>query len=118
MRIKFIVSFYSILNTSPISALYHLGVMILGLAFFKDFVPQRPQVERGRSFQLTEEDLFRASRAVLHVTRTCIKNIYNIKIIIGFDKTHVVLRATTLDKATYSCPGHLSDISSSGVIMG
>ena len=52
-------------------------------------------MERGRSFQLTEEDLFRASRAVLHATRTCIKNIYNIKIIIGFDKTHVVLRATT-----------------------
>jgi len=107
-------------------------------------------VERGRSFQLTEEDLFRASRAVLHATRTCIKIIYNIKIIISFDKTHFVLRATALDKATYSCPGvlltviakinligncflknlnesiissdgdigHLSDISSSGVIMG
>ncbi|RLN03388.1 reticulon-like protein B17 [Panicum miliaceum] len=36
----------------PISALCHLGVMILGLAFFKDSVPQRPQVERGRSFSV------------------------------------------------------------------
>ena len=86
---------------SPISALCHFGVMILGLAFFKDSVPQRymidqwfdfslvhidnwtesyislqlgnrPQVERGRSFQLTEEDLLRASRAVLPIANSVI----------------------------------------------
>uniref|UniRef100_A0A804P218 Reticulon-like protein n=1 Tax=Zea mays TaxID=4577 RepID=A0A804P218_MAIZE len=50
---------------SPISALCHLGVMILGLAFFKDSVPQRPQVENERRFRLTEEDMLRASQAVL-----------------------------------------------------
>lgn len=88
---------------SPISAFCHLGVMILGLAFFKDSVPQRygssviwffflfwsiwiigtnshmnmqlgnrPQVERGRSFQLTEEDVLRASRAVLPIANSMI----------------------------------------------
>ncbi|CAN6237943.1 unnamed protein product [Urochloa humidicola] len=58
---------------SPISALCHLGVMILGLAFFKDSVPQqRPHVDRGRSFQLTEEDMLRASRAVLPIANSMI----------------------------------------------
>ncbi|KAL6640170.1 hypothetical protein ACP70R_022019 [Stipagrostis hirtigluma subsp. patula] len=56
----------------PISALCHLGVMILGLAFFKDSLPRRPQVERGRSFQLTEEDVLRASRAVLPIANSMI----------------------------------------------
>ena len=32
----------------------------------------RPQVERGRSFQLTEEDLLRASRAVLPIANSVI----------------------------------------------
>ncbi|KAK3152827.1 hypothetical protein QOZ80_2BG0164090 [Eleusine coracana subsp. coracana] len=57
---------------SPISALCHVGIMILGLAFFKDSVPQRPQVEKGRSFQLTEDDVLRASRAVLPVANSMI----------------------------------------------
>ncbi|KAF8656896.1 hypothetical protein HU200_060458 [Digitaria exilis] len=57
---------------SPISAFCHLGVMILGLAFFKDSVLQRPQVERGRRFQLTEEDVLRASRAVLPTANSMI----------------------------------------------
>ncbi|CAL5022363.1 unnamed protein product [Urochloa decumbens] len=66
-------SFSREITFSPISALCHLGVMILGLAFFKDSVPQqRPQVERGRSFQLTEEDMLRASRAVLPIANSMI----------------------------------------------
>ncbi|CAN6251343.1 unnamed protein product [Urochloa humidicola] len=66
-------SFSREITFSPISALCHLGVMILGLAFFKDSVPQhRPQVERGRSFQLTEEDVLRASRAVLPIANSMI----------------------------------------------
>jgi len=68
----FSCSFSKEITFSPISALCHLGVMILGLAFFKDSVPQRPQVERGRSFQLTEEDLLRASRAVLPIANSVI----------------------------------------------
>ncbi|PVH66106.1 hypothetical protein PAHAL_1G151500 [Panicum hallii] len=68
----FSCSFSKEITFSPISALCHLGVMILGLAFFKDSVPQRPQVERGRSFQLTEEDLLRASRAVLPIANSMI----------------------------------------------
>lgn len=32
----------------------------------------RPQVERGRSFQLTEEDVLRASRAVLPIANSMI----------------------------------------------
>ncbi|OEL25524.1 Reticulon-like protein B18 [Dichanthelium oligosanthes] len=57
---------------SPISALCHLGVMILGLAFFKDSLPQRPQLERGRSFRLTEEDVIRASQAMLPIANSMI----------------------------------------------
>ncbi|XP_062223461.1 reticulon-like protein B17 isoform X2 [Phragmites australis] len=68
----FSCSFSREINFSPISALCHLGVMILGLAFFKDSVPQRPQVERGRSFQLTEEDVLRASRVVLPIANSMI----------------------------------------------
>lgn len=68
----FSCSFSREITFSPISALCHLGVMILGLAFFKDSVPQRPQVERGRSFQLTEEDVLRASRAVLPIANSMI----------------------------------------------
>ncbi|TVU32372.1 hypothetical protein EJB05_24099, partial [Eragrostis curvula] len=56
----------------PISALCHVCIMILGLAFFKDSVPQRPQIERGRGFQLTEEDVLRASRAVLPIANCMI----------------------------------------------
>ncbi|CAL4888078.1 unnamed protein product [Urochloa decumbens] len=67
-------SFSREITFSPISALCHLGVMILGLAFFKDSVPQqRLQVEeRGRSFQLTEENVLRASRAVLPIANSMI----------------------------------------------
>ncbi|CAN6272445.1 unnamed protein product [Urochloa humidicola] len=66
-------SFSREITFSPISALCHLGVMILGLAFFKDSVPQqRPQMDRGRSFQLTEEDVLRASRAVLPIANSMI----------------------------------------------
>ncbi|KAL6646863.1 hypothetical protein ACP70R_015557 [Stipagrostis hirtigluma subsp. patula] len=68
----FSCSFSRDLTFSPISALCHLGVMILGLAFFKDSLPRRPQVERGRSFQLTEEDVLRASRAVLPIANSMI----------------------------------------------
>ncbi|PUZ75283.1 hypothetical protein GQ55_1G146800 [Panicum hallii var. hallii] len=68
----FSCSFSKEITFSLISALCHLGVMILGLAFFKDSVPQRPQVERGRSFQLNEEDLLRASRAVLPIANSMI----------------------------------------------
>ncbi|CAD6244699.1 unnamed protein product [Miscanthus lutarioriparius] len=53
----------------PISALSHLDVMILGLAFFKDSIPQRPQVENKRSFQLTE-DVLLASQAVLLIANS------------------------------------------------
>jgi uncharacterized membrane protein YdjX (TVP38/TMEM64 family) len=46
--------------------------MVLGLAFFKDSIPQRQQVERGRSFRLTEDDVLRAARAVLPVANSMI----------------------------------------------
>ncbi|WVZ76405.1 hypothetical protein U9M48_024382 [Paspalum notatum var. saurae] len=53
----------------PISALCHLGVMILGLAFFKDSVPRRT---RGRNFQLTEEHVLCASRVVLPIANSMV----------------------------------------------
>ncbi|KAJ1257127.1 hypothetical protein BS78_K209500 [Paspalum vaginatum] len=65
-------SFSRGITVSPISALCHLGVMILGLAFFKDSVPQRPQVERRTSFQLTEEHVLCASRAVLPIANSMV----------------------------------------------
>ncbi|KAG0515955.1 hypothetical protein BDA96_10G321700 [Sorghum bicolor] len=68
----FSCSFSRDVTFSPISALCHLGVMILGLAFFKNSVPQRPQVENKRSFQLTEEDVLRASQAVLPIANSMI----------------------------------------------
>ncbi|XP_062217357.1 reticulon-like protein B17 [Phragmites australis] len=79
----FSCSFSREIAFSPITALCHLGVMILGLAFFKDSVPQRkinmnlqlgskPQLDRGTSFQLTEEDVLRASRAVLPIANSMI----------------------------------------------
>ncbi|CAD6338476.1 unnamed protein product [Miscanthus lutarioriparius] len=68
----FSCSFSRDVTFSPISALCHLGVMILGLAFFKDSVPQRLQVENKRSFQLTEEDVLRASQAVLPIANSMI----------------------------------------------
>ncbi|BAF08543.1 reticulon-like protein B17 isoform X1 [Oryza sativa Japonica Group] len=69
----FSCSFSREITFSPISALCHLGVMVLGLAFFKDSIPQsRQQVERGRSFRLTEDDVLRAARAVLPVANSMI----------------------------------------------
>ncbi|CAM0913575.1 unnamed protein product [Alopecurus aequalis] len=69
----FSCSFSREITFSPISAFCHLGVMILGLAFCKDSVPQsRQPVETGRNFQLTEEDLLRAAGAVLPVANSLI----------------------------------------------
>ncbi|KAF0932691.1 hypothetical protein E2562_011986 [Oryza meyeriana var. granulata] len=68
----FSCSFSREITFSPISALCHMGVMVLGLAFFKDSIPQRQQVERGRSFRLTEDDVLRAARAVLPVANSMI----------------------------------------------
>uniref|UniRef100_K3Y1S5 Uncharacterized protein n=1 Tax=Setaria italica TaxID=4555 RepID=K3Y1S5_SETIT len=52
----------------PISVGCHFGVMILGLAFFKDSVFQRYNLrEPVRQFQLTEEDVLHAVQAVLPV---------------------------------------------------
>uniref|UniRef100_A0ACD6ANZ3 Uncharacterized protein n=1 Tax=Avena sativa TaxID=4498 RepID=A0ACD6ANZ3_AVESA len=70
----FSCSFSREITFSPISAFCHLGVMILGLAFFKDSVPQRQpvEVETGRNFQLTEEDVLRAAGAVLPVANSMI----------------------------------------------
>ncbi|XP_051204056.1 reticulon-like protein B18 isoform X1 [Lolium perenne] len=62
----FSCSFSREITFSPISAFCHLGVMILGVAFLKDSVPQSSQpLETGRNFRLTEEDLLRTARAVL-----------------------------------------------------
>uniref|UniRef100_A0A0E0JYU3 Reticulon domain-containing protein n=1 Tax=Oryza punctata TaxID=4537 RepID=A0A0E0JYU3_ORYPU len=69
----FSCSFSREITFSPISALCHMGVMVLGLAFFKDSIPQsRQQLERGRSFRLTEDDVLRAARAVLPVANSMI----------------------------------------------
>lgn len=68
----FSCSFSRDVTFSPISALCHLSIMILGLAFLKDSVPQRPQVENKRNFQLTQEDVLRASQAVLPIANSMI----------------------------------------------
>ncbi|KAG8058769.1 hypothetical protein GUJ93_ZPchr0002g22985 [Zizania palustris] len=68
----FSCSFSRDITFSPISALCHLGVMVLGLAFFRDSVPQRQRVEKGWSFRLTEQDVLRAARAVLPVANSMI----------------------------------------------
>ncbi|CAN6207702.1 unnamed protein product [Urochloa humidicola] len=64
-------SFSRGMNFSPISACCHFGVVILGLAFFKDSVFRR-QREPVRQFQLTEEDVLRAAQAVLPVANALI----------------------------------------------
>ncbi|KAI4987073.1 hypothetical protein ZWY2020_019873 [Hordeum vulgare] len=56
---------------SPISVFCQLGVMVLGLAFFKDSVPQRQPV-RERNFELTEKDFLRAAGAVLPIANSII----------------------------------------------
>ncbi|XP_006648565.2 reticulon-like protein B17 [Oryza brachyantha] len=71
----FSCSFSREVTFSPISVLCQMGVIVLGLAFIKDSVHQkydRQQVERGRSFRLTEEDVLRAARAVLPVANSMI----------------------------------------------
>uniref|UniRef100_A0A0D9VF60 Reticulon domain-containing protein n=1 Tax=Leersia perrieri TaxID=77586 RepID=A0A0D9VF60_9ORYZ len=68
----FSCSFSREITFSPISALCHMGVMVLGLAFIKDSVPQRQPVERGRNFRLTEEDVLRAARTVLPVANSMV----------------------------------------------
>ncbi|KAJ6833148.1 reticulon-like protein B17 [Iris pallida] len=51
---------------SLISAASHLGILVLGLAFFYDSVPQRQgQKTRGANFQLTEEDILRTARLIM-----------------------------------------------------
>ncbi|KAF7070656.1 hypothetical protein CFC21_076139 [Triticum aestivum] len=64
-------SFSREITFSPISVFCQLGVMILGLAFFKDSVPQRQPV-RERNFQLTEKDVLRAAGAVLPIANSII----------------------------------------------
>ncbi|KAK3133038.1 hypothetical protein QOZ80_6AG0531240 [Eleusine coracana subsp. coracana] len=56
----------------PISVSCRFGVVMLGLAFFKDSVFQRQQGEPPRQFQLTDEDVQHAARAVLPVINTII----------------------------------------------
>uniref|UniRef100_A0A0A9CTA4 Reticulon-like protein n=1 Tax=Arundo donax TaxID=35708 RepID=A0A0A9CTA4_ARUDO len=65
-------SFSRDINFSPISVCCHFGVVILGLAFFKDSFLPRQQGELVRRFQLTEEDVLRAAQAVLPVANTII----------------------------------------------
>ncbi|TVU09041.1 hypothetical protein EJB05_42481, partial [Eragrostis curvula] len=56
----------------PISVCCQFGVVMLGLAFFKDSVFQRKQGEPLRQFQLTDEDVRHAAQAVLPVVNTII----------------------------------------------
>uniref|UniRef100_A0A453JT93 Reticulon domain-containing protein n=1 Tax=Aegilops tauschii subsp. strangulata TaxID=200361 RepID=A0A453JT93_AEGTS len=65
-------SFSREITFSPISVFCQLGVMILGLAFFKDSVPQSRQPVRERNFQLTEKDVLRAAGAVLPIANSII----------------------------------------------
>ncbi|XP_072965435.1 reticulon-like protein B17 [Typha angustifolia] len=58
-------SFSKDVSFSIISAICHLGILISGVAFFRDSVPQRQQLKRGGSFQLTEEDILRVARVIL-----------------------------------------------------
>ncbi|VAI27793.1 unnamed protein product [Triticum turgidum subsp. durum] len=64
-------SFSREITFSPISVFCQLGVIILGLAFFKDSVPQRQPV-RETNFQLTEKDVIRAAGAVLPIANSII----------------------------------------------
>ncbi|VAI13461.1 unnamed protein product [Triticum turgidum subsp. durum] len=65
-------SFPREITFSPISVFCQLGVMILGLAFFKDSVPQSRHPVRERNFQLTEKDVLRAAGAVLPIANSII----------------------------------------------
>ncbi|WOK97256.1 reticulon-like protein B17 isoform X2 [Canna indica] len=55
------------ISFSIISALSHLGLIILGLAFFKDSVPNRQQMKMGSRLQLTEDDFIRSAKIILPV---------------------------------------------------
>uniref|UniRef100_A0A804I7V9 Reticulon domain-containing protein n=1 Tax=Musa acuminata subsp. malaccensis TaxID=214687 RepID=A0A804I7V9_MUSAM len=55
-----------------ISAMSHLGVIILGVAFFKDSVPHRHQLKTTRKLQLTEADVVRAAQVILPVANAAL----------------------------------------------
>ncbi|KAJ3692308.1 hypothetical protein LUZ60_012658 [Juncus effusus] len=61
----FSTSFSRDFNFSIISSICHLSVLILGLAFIRDSIPQRQQVKSSAKLQLTEEDLLRVSKNLL-----------------------------------------------------
>ncbi|KQK18331.1 reticulon-like protein B17 isoform X2 [Brachypodium distachyon] len=65
-------SFSRDIDFSPIKVLCNFGVVTLGLAFFKDSISQRQNMERARSFQLTEEDVLQVAKAVLPVANSFI----------------------------------------------
>lgn len=57
-------------NFSIISASSHVGILILGIAFFHDSLPQRDRRKPRDQvkFQLTEDDFIRAARLILPTT--------------------------------------------------
>ncbi|OAY64829.1 reticulon-like protein B18 [Ananas comosus] len=68
-------SFSKDFSFSIISAICHLGILILGLAFFRDSVPQRQQIKWGGSFELKEEDIVRAARVILPIANAAMSKI-------------------------------------------
>ncbi|KAG6505023.1 hypothetical protein ZIOFF_037371 [Zingiber officinale] len=63
---------------SMISAMSHLGLAILGLAFFKDSIPQRQQLNVRSKVQITDEDILRAAQVILPLANVAFAKIQEI----------------------------------------
>ncbi|XP_074556178.1 reticulon-like protein B17 [Curcuma longa] len=63
---------------SMISTMSHLGLAILGLAFFKDSIPQRQQLNVRSKVQITEEDILRAAQVILPLANAAFAKIQEI----------------------------------------
>ncbi|CAL9762280.1 unnamed protein product [Musa acuminata subsp. burmannicoides] len=65
-------------NFSIISAMSHMGLLVLGTAFVKNTVTRRKQHNSRWKLQLTEDDILHAARIVLPVFNEALTNIQDV----------------------------------------
>nr|XP_009405079.1 PREDICTED: reticulon-like protein B17 [Musa acuminata subsp. malaccensis] len=65
-------------NFSIISAMSHMGLLVLGTAFVKNTVTRRKQHNSRWKLQLTEDDILHAARIVLPVVNEALTNIQDV----------------------------------------
>ncbi|WOL14176.1 reticulon-like protein B17 [Canna indica] len=63
---------------SILSAMSHMGLWVLGIAFVKNTITKRQQYGTSRNLQLTEDDFLRAARFILPVVNATLTKIQDI----------------------------------------